>query len=75
MADPIENALNELYQRQITTRVQLLSEMLRVKWTQAALKGKQITEKNKEEIFLLMKRLTEEPLGFFPADREGEPCV
>lgn len=37
MIDPIENALNELYQRQITTKEQLLTEMLRVKLTQEGL--------------------------------------
>ncbi|MFP4462121.1 MAG: hypothetical protein ACLFQE_07980 [Thermotogota bacterium] len=56
MTNVIEYALNELYQRHITTRAQLLTEMLRVKRTQEALKGKQITEKNKEELFLLMKQ-------------------
>ncbi len=70
MTNVIEYALNELYQRHITTRAQLLTEMLRVKRTQEALKGKQITEKNKEELFLLMKQITGESLGFFPADRE-----
>jgi hypothetical protein len=70
LIDPIENALNELYQRQITTREQLLTEILRVKLTQRALKGEQISKKDKEGLFLHMKKVTEEPLGFFPADRE-----
>jgi hypothetical protein len=59
-----------MYQRQITTREQLLNEMLRVKLTQGALKTNQIDKEDKEGLFLLMKDTTEDTLSFFPADRE-----
>lgn len=65
----IDAALNVLYQRQISSREQLLKEMLRVKMTLRE------TEKNlniladKEKLFQLMKKTTEDELGFFPADR------
>lgn len=65
----IDAALNVLYQRQITSREQLLKEMLRVKMTikKAEENSKILTDK--EKLFQLMKKTTEEELGFFPADR------
>ncbi len=67
----IEVALNALYQRQISSREQLLTEMLRVKMTL-----KKIEEDcnfdiltDKEKLFQVMKKTTEDELGFFPADR------
>lgn len=62
----IELALNKLYQRQITTREQLLTEMLRVKMTQQNVKG--IADSS--QLFKTMKTFTEDELGFFPADRQ-----
>ena len=66
----IEIALNILYQRQIIQREQLLNEMLRVKLTQKELKQNNKSIKDKEKLFQLMKKTTEDELGFFPADRD-----
>lgn len=65
----IDSALNVLYQRQITSREQLLKEMLRVKMTQKEAEHSSITIIDKEKLFQLMKKTTEDELGFFPADR------
>ncbi|WP_410514046.1 restriction endonuclease subunit S [Paenibacillus sp. BR2-3] len=70
MSNNIEIALNELYQRQITSRDQLLNEMLRVKMTLRALGDQPNLKTDKETLFQLMKNSTEETLGFFPADRD-----
>lgn len=66
----IENALNELYLRQISSREQLLNEILRVKMTIKALKDNKKIKNDKEKLFQLMKKTTEDDLGFFPADRD-----
>lgn len=71
----IEMALNELYRRQITSREQLLGEMLRVKMTCKALKELPEIEQDKEELFQLMKKTTEEELGFFPAGRDDFSAI
>lgn len=65
MDNQIENALNILYQRGITSRDQLLSELLRVK----LVKKTDVDESKVDELFDAMKKLTEEKLGFFQADR------
>ena len=65
----IEQALNILYQRQLSSREQLLNEMLRVQLTQKELGDINISNE-KEKLFQLMKKYTEAELGFFPADRE-----
>lgn len=62
-------ALNMLYQRQISTRDQLLNEMLRVQMTLKKLKDNSSIS-DKEKLFQLMKKTTEDELGFFPADRD-----
>lgn len=70
MKTNIDAALNILYQRQISSREQLLKEMLRVKMTL-----KKIEQEaphilgDQQKIFQLMKKITEDRLGFFPADR------
>src|SRR5690554_5293781 len=66
MTAKIDIALNTLYQREISTRDQLLNEMLRVKLTQQ----KAAAELSKNQLFSLMKDSTEDLLGFFPADRD-----
>ncbi|MEA4836493.1 MAG: restriction endonuclease subunit S [Anaeromusa sp.] len=65
----IDSALNILYQRQISSREQLLKEMLRVKMTLKKIEENSNTLSDKEKIFQLMKKITEDELGFFPADR------
>ena len=70
MNNHIEIALNELYRRQISSREELLTEMLRVKMTSNAAKEQPNIKENKEELFQLMKKTTEEDLGFFPAARD-----
>ena len=66
----IDLALNKLYQIQIVTREQLLNEMLRVKLTHKELQLNSNIEIGKEKLFQLMKKTTEDELGFFPADRD-----
>jgi hypothetical protein len=66
----IDYALNVLYQRRITSREQLLNEMLRVKLTLKSLEGNSDIFKDKEKLFQFMKKTTEDALGFFPADRD-----
>jgi hypothetical protein len=59
-----------LYQRQISSREQLLNEMLRVKMVLKNLEKDIIITKDKEKLFQFMKKMTEDELGFFPADRD-----
>ena len=66
----IELALNILYQRQLSTREQLLNEMLRVKLTLKNLLDNSNVLNDKEKLFQFMKKTTEDDLGFFPADRD-----
>ncbi|MGI6308334.1 MAG: restriction endonuclease subunit S [Dethiobacteria bacterium] len=66
----IDVALNVLYQKQISSREQLLNEMLRVKMTLKKLEENPNTLPGKEKLFQLMKKNTEDELGFFPADRD-----
>lgn len=65
----IDAALSVLYQRQISSREQLLKEMLRVKITQKKIEENHNILSDKEKLFQLMKKNTEDELGFFPADR------
>lgn len=65
----IDAALNVLYQRQITSREQLLKEMLRVKMTLKNMEENSSILSDKQKLFQLMKKTTEDDLGFFPADR------
>ncbi|AGA67855.1 restriction endonuclease S subunit [Desulfitobacterium dichloroeliminans LMG P-21439] len=65
----IDSALNVLYQRQISSRKQLLKEMLRVKMTLKKIEEDSTILNDKQKIFQLMKKTTEDELGFFPADR------
>lgn len=66
----IDLALNSLYQRQISSREQLLNEMLRVKMMLKKLEDNSSVIKDKEKLFQFMKKTTEDELGFFPADRD-----
>ena len=68
MNQQVETVLNILYQRQITSREQLLREMLRVKMTVASLESG--LPENKEKLFQTMKQCTEDDIGFIPADRD-----
>ena len=68
----IDFILNTFYQRGITSREQLLTEMLRVKKTLEIINSEN-NEKilnDKEKLFQLMKKSTEQELGFFPGDRD-----
>ena len=70
MSKNIELALNMLYQRQLSTREQLLNEILRVKLTLKKLPDNSNVLNDKEKLFQFMKKTTEDELGFFPADRD-----
>lgn len=71
MNSPIELVLNTFYQRGITSREQLLTELLRVRLTQNAVAREESKIlKNSEKLFQLMKQHTEDEMGFFPGDRD-----
>ena len=67
----MNEALNVLYQRNITSREQLLTEALRVHMTMLAVED----ESNTDVLFTLMKQQTEDKLGFFPADRNDFAAI
>ena len=67
----VNEALNVLYQRRITSREQLLSEALRVHITASVAES----ESNTDALFSLMKQQTEDTLGFFPADRNDFAAI
>ncbi|MGD9676993.1 MAG: restriction endonuclease subunit S [Vulcanibacillus sp.] len=69
MSINIDYALNILYQRQISSREQLLNEMLRVKLMLKNIEQGSNIFNDKEKLFQFMKKTTEGELGFFPADR------
>ena len=66
----IDQVLNLLFQKQFSTREQLLKEVLRVKMTLKALLAHPHDQEDKGKLFQLMKKVTEGELGFFPADRD-----
>lgn len=68
----IDFILNTFYQRGITSREQLLNEMLRVKRTLKIFNSEnnEKVRSDKEKLFQLMKKNTEQELGFFPGDRD-----
>ncbi len=70
MNSHIDGALNVLYQRQLSSREQLLNEMLRVKMTLKKLEQAAGSTGDKGQLFQFMKKNTEAKLGFFPADRD-----
>ena len=69
----IDNALNVLFQRQLSSREQLLNEMLLGKMTQKKLKENfdktANIQRDREVLFQLMKN-DRRSLGFFPTDRD-----
>lgn len=66
----IAKALNELYLRDISSREQLLTEFLRVKMTSKEIQDNIEIKEDSQRLFQVMKKTTEEELGFFPADRD-----
>lgn len=67
----MNEALNVLYQRRITSREQLLTEALRVHITASVAES----ESNTDVLFSLMKQHTEDALGFFSADRDDFAAI
>lgn len=72
MISNIDIILNTFYQRGITTREQLLTEMLRIKKTLEVINSENQDKvlNDNEKLFKLMKKTTEQELGFFPGDRD-----
>ena len=68
----IDFILNTFYQRGITSREQLLTEILRVKKTLEIINSENNEKvlRDKEKLFQLMKKSTEQEFGFFPGDRD-----
>jgi hypothetical protein len=67
----IDIFINLFVKRGITSREQLLNEMLRVKLTARAVKSQGKTPQDGEQLFQLMKQSTESTiLGYFPGDRD-----
>lgn len=71
MNTPIDIFINSFALRGITSREQLLNEMLRVKLTEQAVKSREASPCDGEKLFELMKHSTEHTiLGYFPGDRD-----
>lgn len=71
MNPSIDIFINSFAMRGITSREQLLNEMLRVKLTARAVKSQKKSLKDVEQLFELMKHSTESTiLGYFPGDRD-----
>ncbi len=72
MVNPSINLfINSFAVRGITSREQLLNEMLRVKLTARAVKSQEKPLQDGEQLFELMKQSTESTiLGYFPGDRD-----
>jgi len=66
----IEAILDRYYQRGISSRAQLLNEMLRVKLTERAVREYHGNEDDEDLPYDVMRQTTEPKLGFFPADRD-----
>jgi hypothetical protein len=67
----IDIFINSFAMRGITSREQLLNEMLRVKLTARAVKSQKKSLQDGEQLFELMKHSTESTiLGYFPGDRD-----
>jgi type I restriction-modification system DNA methylase subunit len=67
----IDYFLNLFTIRGITSREQLLNEMLRVKLTAKAMKSQKKSIQDEDQLFELMKQSTENTiLGYFPGDRD-----
>lgn len=71
MNPTIETALNLLYQRQITTREQLLNEMLRVKTVQKHVGGQSAHLLDQARLFHLMQETSEDAFGVFSSDSDA----
>ncbi|WP_018704803.1 restriction endonuclease subunit S [Anaeromusa acidaminophila] len=71
MNTSIDVFINTLAMRGITSREQLLNEMLRVKLTAKAAKLQKDAPQNDGQIYELMKQATENTiLGYFPGDKD-----
>lgn len=72
MNSDIDLLLSNFYHRGITSREQLLTEAIRVKKMSDVLQNENNLEaiKSGERLFQLMKKTTEQELGFFPGDRD-----
>jgi ubiquinone/menaquinone biosynthesis C-methylase UbiE len=67
----IDYFINLFTIRGITSREQLLNEMLRVKLTAKAMKSQKKSNQGEDQLFELMKQSTENTiLGYFPGDRD-----
>lgn len=70
MIDNVEVVLNHFYNRNISTREQLLTEVLRVKSLVKTLNTCDVNALGKEKLYETMKKNTESKFGFFPGDRD-----
>lgn len=71
MNQTFEVALNQLYQYQMTTREQLLNEMLRVKTVRRHLDSQPAPSLDRAHLFRLMRETTEDAFGAFTADSDA----
>lgn len=70
MIDNVEVVLSHFYNRNISTREHLLTEVLRVKTMVQTLKNSDVASLGKEKLFEQMKISTESKFGYFPGDRD-----
>lgn len=70
MINNVEVVLSHFYNRNISTREQLLTEVLRVKTLVQAFESIDIASWTEEKLFEQMKKNTESKFGYFPGDRD-----
>lgn len=70
MVNNVEVVLSHFYNRNISTREQLLTEVLRVKTVVKALGDSSVAILGKDRLYEKMKEDTESIFGYFPGDRD-----
>lgn len=68
----IEQFWNNLYSREISSKKELIREMVRIKLTEDELENVSPSKEDisSDDLYETMKKITEEELGYFPGDRD-----
>lgn len=68
----IEQFWNSLYSREISSKKELIREMVRIKLTEDELEKISLCKEeiSSDDLYETMKKITEEELGYFPGDRD-----
>lgn len=72
MKNQIEQFWNSLYSRGISSKKELIREMIRIKLTEDGLNNdfSSKEEMSSDELYETMKKITEKEIGYFPGDRD-----